>query len=125
MNIRWMAVLTGFLVHVLLTFVISFFAPPTVSAGLDSTGTAGLIVIALGILTTGIGGYVAGRMAQAQHPIHGLLVGAVSILAIQLQLLAGGPPLTRVDVLALALGCLAGALGGLLSRLSAPRRRRW
>jgi putative membrane protein (TIGR04086 family) len=125
MNIRWMAVLTGFLVHILLIFLISFFAPPTVSAGPDPARPADLILIGLGILTTGIGGYIAGRMAQAQRPLHGLLVGVVSILAIQLQLLAGGPSLTRIDVITLALGCLAGAVGGLLSRFPATRRARW
>jgi putative membrane protein (TIGR04086 family) len=124
MNIRWMAVLTGFLVDVLLTFVISFFAPPSVSAGPDLTRTADIILIALGIVATGVGGYVAGRMAQTRRPLHGLLVGVVGILAIQLQLLAGGPTLTRVDVISLALGCLAGALGGLLSHFPPQRRAR-
>ena len=125
MKIRWMAVLTGFLADVLLTFFISFFAPATVSAGPDPTRAADLVFIGLGILATGVGGYVAGRMAQAQRPLHGLLVGVVGILAIQLQLLAGGPSLTRIDVIALTLGCLAGALGGLLSRFPAVRQARW
>ena len=125
MNIRWMAVLTGFLVDILLTFFISFFAPSTVSAGADLSRPTDLILIALGILATGVGGYVAGRMAQAQRPLHGLLVGVVGILAIQLQLMAGGPSLTQIDVIALALGCLAGALGGLLSRFPMRRSARW
>jgi hypothetical protein len=60
-------------------------------------------------------------MAQTQRPLHGLLVGVVGILAIQLQLLAGGTSLTRIDVIALALGCLAGTLGGTLSRFPAAR----
>ncbi len=125
MNIRWTAVLTGFLADILLIFFISFFAPPTVSAGPDPTRAADLILIGLDILATGVGGYIAGRMAQARRPLHGLLVGVVGILAIQLQLLAGGPSLTRIDVVALALGCLAGALGGTLSRFPAARRARW
>jgi putative membrane protein (TIGR04086 family) len=124
MNIRWMAVLTGFLVDILLTFFISLFAPPTASAGFDLTQTPDIILIVLGILATGVGGYVAGRMAQMQRPLHGFLVGVVGILAIQLQLLAGGPTLSRTDVIALALGCLLGALGGLLSRFPAQRRAR-
>jgi putative membrane protein (TIGR04086 family) len=124
MNIRWTAVLTGFLVYILLTFTISLFTPPTVSAGPDPTQTSDLILIVLGIIATGIGGYVAGRMAQAQRPLHGFLVGIVGILAIQLQLLAGGPTLSRTDVISLALGCLLGALGGLLSRFPVQRRAR-
>ena len=55
-----------------------------------------------------------------------LLVGVIGILAIQLQLIAGGPTLTQIDVIALALGCLMGALGGLLSRFPPQRQaRRW
>jgi putative membrane protein (TIGR04086 family) len=124
MNIRWTAVLTGFLVGILLTFTISLFAPPTVSAGPDPTQASDLLLIVLGIMATGVGGYVAGRMAQTQRPLHGFLVGIVGILAIQLQLLAGGPTLSRTDVIALALGCLLGALGGLLSRFPVQRRAR-
>jgi putative membrane protein (TIGR04086 family) len=124
MNIRWMAVLTGFLVDVLLTFFIFLFAPPTVSAGSNPTQTPDLILMALGIVATGVGGYVAGRMAQIQRPLHGFLVGIVGILAIQLQLLAGGPTMTRIDIISLALGCLVGALGGLLSRFPTQRRAR-
>jgi putative membrane protein (TIGR04086 family) len=125
MNIRWMAVLTGFLVYILLTLFIFLFTPSSVSAAPDPTRPADLILIALGILATGVGGYVAGRMAQAQRTLHGFLVGVVGVLAIQLQLMAGGSSLTRIDVLTLALGCLTGALGGLLSRLPAQRPRPW
>jgi putative membrane protein (TIGR04086 family) len=124
MNIRWMAVLTGFLVDVLLTFVIFMFAPPSASASHDPTQTSDLIMIVLGIIATGVGGYVAGRMAQTLRPLHGLLVGVVGILAIQLQLLYGGPTISRTDVISLALGCLLGALGGLLSRFPTQRRAR-
>src|SRR5262245_16905156 len=125
MNIRWMAVLTGFLADVLLTYLIVFLAPTTPTAGLDPAQATSLVLIGLGILATGVGGYIAGRMAQVQRPLHGLLVGVVGILAIQLQLPFGGPSMTRVDVIALALGCLAGALGGWLSRFPALRRARW
>jgi len=124
MNIRWMAVLTGFLVDIVLTFFVFMFTPPTASAGPDLTNTTDLIPILLGTIAIGVGGYVAGRMAQTQRPLHGFLVGVVGILVIQLQLLAGGPTLTRTDVIALALGCLAGALGGLLSRFPSQRRAR-
>jgi putative membrane protein (TIGR04086 family) len=124
MNIRWMAVLTGFLVDVLLTLFIFMFAPPTVSASQNPTQTSDFILIVLGIVATGVGGYVAGRMAQTLRPLHGFLVGIVSILAIQFQLLFGAPTMSRTDVISLALGCLLGALGGLLSRFPAPRGAR-
>jgi hypothetical protein len=62
-------------------------------------------------------------MAQAQRALHGLLVGVVGILALQLQLaIGGGRGLSRAEVIALAAGCVAGTLGGLLSRYP-PRSR--
>jgi putative membrane protein (TIGR04086 family) len=124
MNIRWMAVLTGFLVDVLLNFFIFMFAPPTVSAIHNPIQTSDFILIALSVIATGVGGYVAGRMAQTLRPLHGFLVGVVGILAIQFQMLFGGPTLSRTNVISLALGCLLGALCGLLSRFPAPRRAR-
>ncbi|HEX5690246.1 MAG TPA: TIGR04086 family membrane protein [Roseiflexaceae bacterium] len=122
MNIRWMAVLTGFVVDLVATtllFMIAF--PQTIftSQALDRNEP---LAIFLGLLATGIGGYVAGRMGPAQRWLHGFLVGVVGILMIEAQVLFGGEGLSRVDVFALAAGCIAGALGAILSRFPAERR---
>jgi len=114
MNIRWMAVLTGYLVDLLISILLpAFLATPEFFISPDLTQPADLILICLLVLATGVGGYVAGRIAQTQRAMHGLLVGVVGILTNQL---FGGPPIPRALVVASAIGCLAGALGGLMSR---------
>jgi len=120
MNIHWMAVLTGFVVDTLITFGLYTFAPAEMLTAPDITRPTDLILICLLVLSTGVGGYVAGRMAQTNRALHGLLVGIVGVLIEQLQLAAGdGPPMTHLAIIALAAGCLVGALGGLLSRYPA------
>jgi putative membrane protein (TIGR04086 family) len=123
MNVRWMAVLTGFIVDIVLTSLLyALFYPQTLTTP-EALPTNDLVFFGLGVLATGVGGYVAGRMAQAQRELHGLLVGVVGILVLQLQLAVGvGPGLARAQVIALGAGCLVGALGGLLSRLPPLRR---
>jgi len=116
MNIRWMAVLTGYLVDLLISILLpAFLATPEFFISPDLTQPPDLILICLLVLSTGVGGYVAGRIAQAQRAMHGLLVGVVGILTNQL-LMLGGPPIPRVLVIASAIGCLVGALGGMMSR---------
>ena len=125
MNVRWMAVLTGFTVDIVATALLFAVAFPQSLFSADAAQSTSMLAIGLGILATGIGGYVAGRMAPMLRELHGLLVGVVGVLVVQLQLAFGAPQsLTRTDVIALALGCLAGTLGGLLSRFPPPRQRR-
>lgn len=119
MNVRWTAVLTGFAVDFLIsTFLFVFTSPdPSFTTAPDLARTSDLILICLGIASTGVGGYVAGRMAQTNRTLHGLLVGVVGILFNQL-----GPPLPRILVIASGVACLSGALGGALSRFPPLRR---
>jgi len=125
MNVRWMAILTGFIVDIVTTFLLyALFYPASLTTP-DTTQSSDLVQIGLGLLATGVGGYVAGRLAQSQRMLHGLLVGVVGILIIQLQLMVGGGPgIERVGVIALAVGCLAGALGGLLSHYPPQGQRK-
>jgi hypothetical protein len=115
MNVRWMAVLTGYLVDILISAILSLFARPEFATSPDLTRPGDLILICLLTLSTGIGGYVAGRMAQANRALNGLLVAVVGILA---GLLA--PPLPRPLVVATAVACLLAALGGYLKRTPNP-----
>ncbi len=66
-------------------------------------------------LATGVGGYVAGRMARVRQPMHGLLVGVVGVLYNQLAIWGGEPAPSHALVIASAIGCALGALGGLIS----------
>ncbi|HWQ13873.1 MAG TPA: DUF3792 family protein [Roseiflexaceae bacterium] len=118
MNVRWMAVLTGFAVHALVTTLAGVIAGPSVDSLLAAPDPARpdhLLLLAASVLSTGLGGYVAARMAMLRPALHGLLVGVLNVLLAQLAALsgAGTPPAL---VLAGALSCLAGALGGLLAR---------
>jgi putative membrane protein (TIGR04086 family) len=116
MNVRWLAVITGFMVDTLITVLILSFAPESYFNGPDLSQPAHILIICLSALSTGVGGYVAGRMARTDRVMNGLLVAVVSILFGQLQ-----GPLPRILVIASAFTCVLAALGGYLSRF--PRRR--
>ena len=111
MNVRWMAVLTGFVVDIAISALLSLFATPQFFAAPDPTRPGDLLMIALLTISTGIGGFVAGRMAGSSRAINGLLVAVVGILINQL-----GPPLPRVLVISSVIACGLAALGGYLSR---------
>lgn len=117
MAVRWMAVITGFLVTFFVTMCLYTLFDPT-SAGTPASinNTTDLMLFGLGVLATGVGGYTAGRLAMSQRELHGLLVGIVGILVSQLEAMASNTAITRAQVVALAVACLTGALGGLLSR---------
>jgi putative membrane protein (TIGR04086 family) len=123
MNIRWMAVLTGFIVDLVSSTLLFAIAFPQIIFSSQSMDMNDPLAIGIGLLGTAIGGYVAGRMGQAQRILHGLLVGVVGILMLQIQVALDGDALSRIAVLALAAGCLAGALGGALSRYPPERKQ--
>jgi putative membrane protein (TIGR04086 family) len=113
MNVRWKAVLTGFLVDFFLSGLISLpLASETFSTAPDFNNPRDVALIVLLTLSTGIGGYVAGRMASVDRALNGFLVSIVGILVGQL----GGVDLPPALVLASAVACVIAALGGYLSR---------
>jgi putative membrane protein (TIGR04086 family) len=117
MNVRWTAVLTGFLVDFLISSLISLtLRSETFSTAPDFTNPQHIVLIILLTLSTGIGGYVAGRIAGIDRVLNGFLVSIVGILVGQL----GGVALPQPLVLASAAACLVAALGGYLSRF--PRQ---
>jgi putative membrane protein (TIGR04086 family) len=111
MNVRWTAVLAGFLADYLISFFLSALATPEFLGSPDPARPGDLLLLVLLVLSTGIGGYIAGRIAQTDRTLNGLLVGVVGILLNQL-----GAPLPRVFVIASAVACAVAALGGFLSR---------
>lgn len=117
MNVRWVAVIIGFVVDVLVTLVLTALVYPSVADTWtpDLSNPRDIAVIVIGILSTGVGGYVAGRVATSSRTMNGLLVAIVRILFGQLS----STPLPKVLVLASVVGCGAAALGGYLSRFPA------
>jgi len=120
MNVRWMAVLTGFVVDIAISALLSLLATPQFFASPNLAQPGDLLLIGLLALSTGIGGFVAGRMAGESRTINGLLVAIVGILINQL-----GPPLPRVFVVSSLIACGLAALGGYLSRFPARQPATW
>jgi len=113
MNVRWMAVLIGFLVDFAISALLSLLAAPQFFTAPNPAQPGDLLLMGLLALSTGIGGFVAGRMAGESRTINGLLVAVVGILVNQL-----GPPLPRVLVISSLVACGLAALGGYLSRFA-------
>lgn len=111
MNIRWMAVLTGIVVDMLIGQVLLLLGPSN-----DPALSGDYRLLAVSVVLTAVSGYVAGRLAAESRTMHGLLVQVVIILLYQL-----GPPLPRPYVLAFAAACGFAALGGFLSRFPATQ----
>lgn len=116
MNVRWMAVLTGVLVDIVMSSILSLFTPPEVYTSPVLSRPGDVFLLVLPVVLTTISGYVAGRMAKSSRVLNGLLVQIVLILLSQL-----GPALPRVAVVSYAFACLFAALGGYLSRFPAAR----
>lgn len=122
MNVRWKAVLTGVAADLLISSLVFLIADPyskvatALATAPDLANPQHLFLIGIGLFITGIGGYVAGRMAQTAPALNGLMVGVVDILISQF-----GPIPPRTLVIASAIGCLASALGGLVSRFLPPQ----
>lgn len=122
-QIRWTAAFTGFLVDYTITALIVVFARPEelFFTAPNLANATHLLYLALFTLSTGVGGYVAGRVARMHNVLHGLLVGVIGVLLSQVQLMSGGPPPPHAAVIASAVGCALGALGGLLSMHANPK----
>jgi putative membrane protein (TIGR04086 family) len=118
MDVRWSAVFFGWLVDFAISLLIQLIM---VWAGLELFFTAPdlanpthLIFLLIFLLSTGVGGFIAGRFAGEAFALHGLLVGVTAILAS----MVANPGVVvepRVFVIHRAVGCLVGALGGYLA----------
>lgn len=117
MNVRWTAVMTGFLVDFLIGFLLAPFISPDLYTAPDISQPSVVLMLGLPVVLTTISGYVAGRVAKTSRVLNGLLVQVVSILFSQLV-----GPLPRALVITYAIACIFAALGGYLSRFPAERQ---
>jgi putative membrane protein (TIGR04086 family) len=117
-RIVWLAVLAGFFVDNLISLVITLIAQrldPQLAQGLNFASTVGIVTTALLTLSTGFGGWLAGRLAKHEYVLHGALVGGISLLTLLIDALFVMSPALFSIVHAIVLVGV-GALGGLLSR---------
>jgi len=88
---------------------------PQLAQGLNLATTAAIITAILLVVSTGFGGWVAGRMAKTEYVLHGALVGGLGIIFMLIQALFSTPsPL--IDILLQCVAVGVGALGGWLSQ---------
>jgi putative membrane protein (TIGR04086 family) len=121
-QIRWSAAATGFLVDFTISSLIVVFANPGEAFFSQPTlaNPVHLLFFALFVFSTGIGGYVAGRIAARNPVLHGLLVGVFGVLLSQISIMSGAPNPPVAFVVASAIGCGLGAIGGLVSQYVPP-----
>jgi len=119
MNVRWTAVLTGFVVDVFISLLLSPFVSQDLYTSPDLARAGDVILLAIPIVLTVVSGYVAGRMAKTDRVLNGFLVQIVSIV---FGSLVG--PMTRTQVVVYVISCFFAALGGYLSRFPAERPQR-
>jgi putative membrane protein (TIGR04086 family) len=116
-RIVWWAIWLGFSVDWLTSTALGSLASlidPSINDR-DFTATSiGLVTAALFALSTGFGGWLAGRIAKHEHMLHGALVGGVGIL---LMVVLGmfGQSWQISELMIQFGGTLLGALGGWLS----------
>lgn len=117
MNVQWAAVLFGWLVDFILSFLLQMII---IGVGMDAfynnpslTNPIHLGIMLLFVLVVGVGGFIAARRAGTAFAFHGFLVGITDILITSL--LNIGYAVPRPFILVQILGCIAAALGGLLA----------
>lgn len=124
-RIGWLAVLAGFIVDELVSELVGSIGQhfdPQLAQGVTLASTVGIATALLLVLSTGFGGWVAGRLAKREYVLHGTLVGGVGLIVMLIMAFAGvGPRLIEIWLQFACVG--AGALGGYLSRwLPAPQK---
>ena len=116
-RIKWLSVVAGYLVDFmlsLLTVTIASWLNPALGAELSFNSPSATLIALTLVLATGVGGWVAGRLARGERVLHGALVGGIGIIMLLIQSLTDATP----SLIAITLQCVAvgvGALGGWLS----------
>ena len=115
----WLAVTAGFLADMLISWGISsvgsLFDPNLRNSVVSFATTAGIVAAILLVLSTGLGGWLAGRIAKRENVLHGVLVGGMGIFAMLISSWSG-VRLPFADIVLQIVAVGVGGLGGWLSR---------
>ncbi|MEK6743229.1 MAG: hypothetical protein AABZ15_06455 [Nitrospirota bacterium] len=127
-DINFKAVIVGAIVDNVATLAVMLFLMTALaSQGLSQDevvvrmkSTSGLLLsLIIGLGCTGLGGYVAGRMALRSEVMHGALVAGAGVVVALLFRESGLP--TWYDIIGFATMPSAGMLGGILARQRAAQ----
>ncbi len=126
-RLSWRAILSGAGIDLLVTYLVGFIIQGyfVVSNGLSGASQDALdqafraspifwVSVVLGILISGLGGFVAGWLAREEYPLHGLIAAFLTNV-VYLSIVSIGSPFTTVDFAGAMLGLLAGLGGGTLA----------
>lgn len=122
----WLAVLLGNLVDQLVSILILGVGQtfdPQLTEGATFASPAGAVTSILLVLSTGLGGWLAARLAKHEFLLHGILVGGVSLILMLVQSLFG-KEWTGTVVSLQIIATLVGGLGGWLSQWVPASQRR-
>lgn len=125
-RIAWLPVLWGVIADVILTQMIVLGISTALGIGSDTDPALAETILRdsayywplllLGITISGLGGYIAGRLAGREGAFHGTLAAFISNIVFTL--LASSFPEDMVGALGLMAAILAGTLGGWLASFS-------
>ena len=123
-RIKWIAVVAGYLLDYVISLIVHAIGAqfdPGLATQISLATAAGVVTACMLVLSTGIGGYLAGRLAPAERVLHGALVGGLGIfLMLIFSLFGQSQPLTAILLQCVAV--VVGGLGGWLSgRVPAAR----
>ncbi len=113
----WLAVAAGYFADYFISVIISSIGvhfDPDLARGVSFGNVVGAITAVLLVLSTGVGGWIAGRIAKHEYVLHGILVGGIGIIDMLVSSLFGAQaPLANILLQFIAVG--VGGLGGWLS----------
>ena len=117
-RIRWLAVAAGYVADYFISFVIAGIGvhlDPKLAQGISFGSIAAAVTAVLLVLSTGVGGWIAGRLAKHEYVLHGVLVGGIGIIDMLISSFFGERiPLTSILIQFAAVA--VGGLGGWLSQ---------
>ncbi len=123
-RIRWLAVAAGYFADYFISLVIAGIGvqfDPNLARGISFGSIAGAVTAVLLVLSTGVGGWIAGRLAKQEYVLHGVLIGGIGIIDMLISSFFG-EQIALTNILLQFAAVAVGALGGWLSQWMPARQ---